>query len=78
MSTDAATTRCGHVEPWISGWSWIRFADTPEPVKRPHLSYMQCPEDATVSIDHDGITFVWCAYHAAHPICGVPKKERVQ
>jgi hypothetical protein len=64
--------RCGLVEPWISGWSWIRFADVAEPVKRPHLSYRQCSEEATRHIAHNGFVFDWCAHHAANPICGVP------
>lgn len=63
--------RCSRVEPWITGWSWIQFADVPEPVKRPHLSYRHCPSMAVVDVEHEGLTFHWCAEHAQSPTCGV-------
>ena len=49
----------------------VKFSDIPVPVKRPHFQYRHCPETAVVSIRHDGITFNWCAEHAADPTCGV-------
>lgn len=66
--------RCSRVEPWITGWSWIKFSDVGT-VKQPHLSYRHCPEEAVVEIVHEGLTFCWCAVHAAAPTCGVEASE---
>jgi hypothetical protein len=63
--------RCSRVEPWIVGWSWVKFTDYPEPVRQPHLAYRHCPEEATVEVMHEGLRFCWCATHAATPTCGV-------
>jgi len=53
--------RCSRVEPWV---------------KRPHLAYRHCPSDATVSVEHDGMTFTWCAVHAAQPTCGASLRPK--
>jgi hypothetical protein len=64
--------RCTRVESWVHGWYWVKFADTPEPVKKAYLSTRHCPEDATVTVEHEGMTFRWCATHAKTPTCGAP------
>jgi len=53
--------RCPRVEPWV---------------KRPHLAYRHCPSDATVSVEHDGMTFTLCAVHAAQPTCGASLRPK--
>lgn len=63
--------RCGLVEAWVYGHMVIKFADTPEPVKKPMICYRHCPEEATIVMRNpDGLTFHWCTHHAKTPICG--------
>lgn len=68
----SGTQQCGRVEPWIYGWSWVKFTDMSEPVKMPHKGYRRCPEPAVVFVVQDGLTFFWCAEHAENPTQGAP------
>ena len=53
------------------GFTVVKFAGEPEPLKCPLLGYRHCTEDGVTTIAHAGMTFHWCAPHAKDPTCGV-------
>jgi hypothetical protein len=62
--------RCTRVERWIFGYYMVKYSNEPDPIKKPLLGMRHCPEEAVVTVHHQGFTFHWCAEHAKSPTCG--------
>ena len=59
------------MERWIFGYYTVKYAQEHDPVKKPLLGMKWCSEEATVSVEHEGLAFHWCEKHAKEPTCGV-------
>jgi hypothetical protein len=64
--------QCCVVEPFLNGFTWVKYVDDNQPVKLYHKEWRRCTREATITYFDGWLTFHWCQQHSQAPVCNVP------